>query len=586
LSASRQVKQHGFAIYISYVIVTHSVNEQTQWHLLPKAPEDYLSAAGASPLIAQLLYNRNISLNKVASFLSGDQVTQGNPFLLPDMQKAVTRIYKAILSKEKIVIYGDFDVDGVTATATLTEGLSWLGAQVGTYIPDRFDEGHGLNSDAISKLNQQGFNLIITVDCGITDNEQVKQARKMGMDIIITDHHIPSTDLPPAIAAVDAKRQESRYPFPDLAGVGVAFKLLQALFHKDSREHKLVELLDMVALGTVADMVPLIDENRYLVQRGLEVLNNTNRIGLQNMIKTSGLQMGKLDAESISWDLGPRLNAAGRMGTANTSYELLISTSPDEAHLLTLELEQRNIERQRLSREILARASDRILEQGEALLLIDGDEDYPVGIIGLVAGRLVNKFYKPAIMLTLGNEICRGSSRSIAEFNMVQALEQCKDILVCFGGHPMAAGFTVTRQNLNALKERLTSIANQQLSGLDLHPRINIDAEVPLSAFNSDTLNLLPKLEPFGQKNPQPIFLTRNVTVVEHNNLNHNNGYITAKLKQDASTWKAIMFGVSNTTEEMPHHIDIVYSLKKSHWNGEETLQLNLRDFAPSRELD
>ncbi|MEA3298399.1 MAG: single-stranded-DNA-specific exonuclease RecJ, partial [Chloroflexota bacterium] len=420
MPASRQVKQHGFAIYISCVIVTHSVDEQTQWHLLPKAPGDYLSAAGTLPLIAQLLYNRNISLNKVASFLSRDQITQGNPFLLPDMQKAVTRIYKAILSKEKIVIYGDFDVDGVTATATLTEGLSWLGAQVGTYIPDRFDEGHGLNSDAISKLNQQGFNLIITVDCGITDNEQVKQARKMGMDMIITDHHIPSTDLPPAVAAVDAKRQDSRYPFPDLAGVGVAFKLLQALFHKDSRERKLVELLDMVALGTVADMVPLIDENRYLVQRGLEVLNNTNRIGLQDMIKTSGLQMGKLDAESISWDLGPRLNAAGRMGTANTSYELLISTSPDEAHLLTLELEQRNIERQKLSREILARASDRIQEQSEALLLIDGDEDYPVGIIGLVAGRLVNKFYKPAIMLTLGKELCRGSSRSIAEFNMVQ----------------------------------------------------------------------------------------------------------------------------------------------------------------------
>ncbi|TET40318.1 MAG: single-stranded-DNA-specific exonuclease RecJ, partial [Dehalococcoidia bacterium] len=292
------------------------LSQQAQWKVLPPAPDEYLSALGVAPLIAQLLYNRNVQPSQIEPFLAGDHRLQGNPFLLPDMPQAVSRIYKALLSEEKIAVYGDFDVDGVTATALLVEGLSWLGGKITPYIPDRIYEGHGVSSAAIEKLHNQGIGLIITVDCGIGSLTESKQAQEMGTDVIITDHHIPSTTLPQAIAVINPKRRDSRYCYPELAGVGVAFKLLQALFHQDSREKQLNELLDLVALGTITDMVPLTGENRYLVRKGLEVLNDTRRIGLHEMIKLARLKLGELDTEHISWSLGPRLNAAGRVGNA------------------------------------------------------------------------------------------------------------------------------------------------------------------------------------------------------------------------------------------------------------------------------
>ncbi len=546
-------------------------------------PDEYLNASNLPPLIAQLLYNRGVKLEEIKPFLSVDHRLEGNPFLLPDISQAVNRVYKAVLAREKIAVYGDFDVDGVTAVVILVEGLARLGAEVIPYIPDRVSEGHGLKISALEKLQAQGVNLVITVDCGVTDLAVVKQAQNMGIDIIITDHHIPLGSLPRAVAVIDPKRKDSGYPYPDLAGAGVAFKLLQALFHKDSREKWLARLLDLVVLATVTDLVPLVDENRYLVKEGLRELNNSSRVGIQEMVKLAGLKPGELDAGDISWVLGPRLNAAGRMNNASTSYQLLITQSLEEAHLLALELEEKNVERQKLTSEVLSRAKEKLAAKLHLPVLIEGDESYSIGVIGLVAGRLVDEFYKPAIIVNLGPELCQGSCRSIAEFDIAAALAKCQDLLTAFGGHPLAAGFTVARRNLAQLEQRLTNLAADQLGRLDLRPELVIDAELPLTVLAGDTFNLIQKLSPFGWGNPQPTFLTRQVEVIECRNFGNQGEWLRLKLKQGNVTWQSVDFESQRKQAEIPSHIDIVYNLEKSHWNGEEVLSLNLLDFAPAQ---
>jgi len=546
-------------------------------------PDEYLNASDLSPLIAQLLYNRGVKSEEIEPFLSADRRLEGNPFLLPDISQAVSRVYKAVLAREKIAVYGDFDVDGVTAIVILVEGLSRLGAEVITYIPDRVNEGHGLKISALEKLHAQGANLVITVDCGVTDLTEVKQAREMGMDMIITDHHIPLGSLPQAVAVIDPKRKDSMYPYPDLAGAGVAFKFLQALFHKDSREKWLAGLMELVVLATVTDLVTLVGENRYLVKKGLRELNNSSRVGIQEMGKLAGLKPGELDTKDISWVLGPRLNAAGRMDNASTSYQLLTTQSPEEARLLALELERRNAERQKVTKEVLSRAREKLAAKLHLPVLIDGDESYSIGVIGLVAGKLVDEFYKPAIIISLGPELCQGSCRSIAEFDVTAALGECHNLLTTFGGHPLAAGFTVTRQNLAQLEECITRLATDQLGQLDLRPEIVIDADVPLSTFSGETFNLMQKLSPFGRGNPQPTFLTRQVEVIECRNFGNQGEWLRLKLKQGNIIWQAVDFESRRTREEIPSYMDIVYNLEKSRWNGEDVLSLNLRDFAPAQ---
>jgi single-stranded-DNA-specific exonuclease len=558
------------------------LNQRARWKILPPVPDEYLNSSALSPLIAQLLYNRGIKPEEIEPFLSADRRLEGNPFLLPDISQAVSRVYKAVLAREKIAVYGDFDVDGVTATVIIVEGLSRLGAEVITYIPDRVKEGHGLKTSALEKLKAQGIRLVITVDCGVTDLAEIKQAREMGMDVIVTDHHIPLKSLPRAIAVVDPKRKDSVYPYPDLAGAGVAFKLLQALFHKDSREEWLSRLMDLVVLATVTDLVTLVGENRYLVKEGLRELNNSSRAGIQEMVKLAGLKPGELDAEDISWVLGPRLNAAGRMDNASTSYELLTTESPEKARLLALELEERNAERQKLTKEVLDRARERLIARLQLPVFIDSDESYPIGVIGLVAGRLADEFYKPAIIINVGPELCQGSCRSIPEFNVTAVLEECHNLLTTFGGHPLAAGFTVTRQNLAQLQERITRLATEQLGHLELRPEIVIDADVPLSTLAGDTFNVIQKLSPFGRGNPQPAFLTRQVEVIECRKFGNQGEWLRLKLRQGNVTWQAVDFKSRKTKKEIPSYIDIVYNLERSRWNGQEVISLNLRDFAPA----
>ena len=532
--------------------------------------------------MAQLLYNRGVGLEEIEPFLAADHRLEGNPFLLPDISQAVSRVYEAVLSREKVAIYGDFDVDGVTAVVILAEGLSRLGVDAAIYIPDRFSEGHGLNMAAIEKLREEGADLVITVDCGITDLREVKRAQELGMDMIITDHHVPLQSLPRATAVVDPKRRDSLYPYPDLAGAGVAFKFLQAVFHKDSREKWLAGLLDLVALATVTDLSPMVGENRYLVKEGLRELNRSSRLGIQEMVRIVGLKEGGLDSEDISWTLGPRLNAAGRMNNASTSYRLLVTRSPEEARLLALELEDRNAERQRLSSEVLGHAREKLVAKLHLPLLMEDDESYSIGVIGPVAGRLVDEFYRPVIIVNSGTELCKGSCRSIAEFDVVSALENCRDLLTSFGGHARAAGFTVPRQNLAQLEERLMGLATDRLGHLDLRPELAVDAELPLSALAGETFNVMQKLSPFGRGNPQPTFLTRRVEVIECRNFGKQGAWLRLKLKQGKVTWRAVDFASQRKASEVPPYIDIVYNLEKTRWNGEEVLGLNLRDLAPS----
>lgn len=553
------------------------------WRLLPPA-EQPINIPGLHPLVAQLLHNRGISeLSQAELFLSADRRLEADPLLIPDMHLAVGRTYQALLSGEEIAIYGDFDADGITATALLVQGLSVLGGRVIPYIPHRHREGYGLHVATLEKLHKQGISLVITTDTGITALTEVEKARKMGLDIIITDHHVPLASLPPALAVVDPKRSDSACRSAELAGVGVAFKLLQALFKGSGREKILNRLLDLVALGTVTDMIPLVGDNRYWVKRGLELLNNTERPGLQEMMRCAGLKPGNLDAESISWILGPRINAAGRLDDATTSYQLLLSQDPKEASLIASELEEKNAKRQRLTSESLKRAREKIVAAGVDLpLLMSADYDYAPGVMGLVAGRLSEEFYRPVILLKIGPEMCRGSGRSIPEFDLMSALKDCHELLSNFGGHTKAAGFTVPTTNLANLQKRLFDIAATKLSGLDLRPHIDIDAEVPLSVFIGDTFEQIQQLAPFGSGNPLPTFVSRRVEIVDQRQIGNQGEHLKLKLRQEGTIWDAIAFRFGKITQEMTAYLDIAYNLGIDRWNNQENLQLKLLDFAPS----
>ena len=556
-----------------------------RWNLLPLAPDKRLvDVSGFPPLIAQLLYNRGLTEpSQLEPFITGDERLSGDPSLLPDVHQAVARIFRALLSGENMAIYGDFDADGITGTALLVQGLSTLGGKVIPYIPHRLTEGYGLRTAALENLHRQGISLVITVDCGITALAEVKRARRLGLDIVITDHHTPLPEMPPAIAIVNPKRADSSYPFLELTGAGVALKLLQALFQGIGKEEQLGELMDLVALGTVADMAPLSGENRYLVKQGLKLINASPRLGIREIISQAGLSTGSLDAESISWVIAPRLNAAGRLAHAMTSYKLLMTNTPQEARGLAIWLEQKNAERQRLTTKVLAKAREQILAKEISPLLIASDRDYPVGIAGLVAGRLAEEFYRPTIVIRTGEKISSGSCRSIPEFNIILALSQCSSLLSQFGGHSQAAGFALPTQNLARLKQHLSQLATTQLDGVDLRRQLDIDAEVTLPELSGDTFNTIQQLAPFGRGNPAPTFLSRRAEVVNCQTMGGNGEHLRLKLKQGGIIWDAVGFRLGNYLAEISSHLDVVYNLEIDRWGGKERLRLNILDFAPAR---
>lgn len=557
-----------------------------RWEVLPPAsPQFQTSLPSLPPLLAQLLYNRGVrSAREAEAYLSADERLQGDPFLLPGMHEAVARVERALQQGEAIAIYGDFDADGVAATVLLTETLSFLGARAEPYIPRRLEEGYGLNCGALDYLKAQGFALVITVDCGISALPEAEYARGLGLDLIITDHHSLPPLLPPALAVVDPKRPDSPYPFRELAGVGVAFKLSQALLRGKKGEEFLDALLDLVTLGTVTDMAPLLGENRYLVSRGLEVLNRAQRPGLQEIFQIADLRLGRLDTEAIAWVIGPRLNAAGRLDDALLSYHLLATRSPEEGRRLAQILEQKNTERQKLTWEVLAKAREQVLPHvPQDPLLIAWGPDYPPGVVGLVASKLTEEFYRPALVLSQGKQESRGSARSIPEFHITAALGRCRDLLTRFGGHAMAAGFSLPTANLASFKDRMLHIAEEELGGKVLEPSLRIDAEIGLAEMGWQTLAWLERLAPYGVGNPAPLFLSRGVRVTDSRSLGGEGQHLSLKLSDGRLTWPAIGFDLGEWASQVPPRLDIVYGLERETWQGEDILRLNLKDLRPAQ---
>ena len=555
----------------------------THWNLLPE-PDKPLEFRDVSPLVAGLLHNRGMaSAQEAEAFLKADRRLSIDPFSLPDMHPAVSRVYKALISGEKIAVYGDFDADGITATALLVQGLTELGGNVIPYIPHRQNEGYGLKVPALEKLRKQGVSLVITVDTGITAFEEIAKSHKMGMEILVTDHHVPLDELPSAKIIVDPKRTDSTCPFTEFAGVGVAFKLLEGLLASNRRDDLISNAMELVTLGTIADMSPLVSENRLLVKTGLDLLSRTKRTGLVELMNIAGVDKSRLTAETVSFQIGPRLNSAGRLDDAGTSYQLLVTQDPAQARTLAKELEEKNKERQRLVADTFDKARRQILEDGTSRpILMASDADYPTGVIGLVAGRLADEFYRPVILVKIGPEISRGSARSIREFDLMSALKSCHHLLTRYGGHARAAGFNVPTRDLPQVQKKLRSMAEEQLTGLDLRPRINIDAELSLSVFAKGAFEDMRQLEPYGMGNPAPIFLSRKVEVVEQRLVGNQNDHIKLKLKQDGIVWDTMGFRLGSYVGELARHIDVVYSVEVDNYNGKGQLRLNLLDFARS----
>lgn len=547
-----------------------------------------------SPILAQLLYNRGLHRPDDAReflFAKPFKALKYDPFKLKDMSKAVRRINEAVKRGQKIAVYGDFDADGVTSTTLMMKTLTYIGADAIPYIPHRVDEGYGLNTPALQQLARDGIKLVVTVDCGIRSVVEVADGKRAGLDIIITDHHSVGPELPAAYAVVNPQ-QEDCDGEPLLAGVGVAFMVARAILldrlrngdkHRQDEYADFVEsLLDLVAIGTVADIMPLnIPLNRVLVRDGLAVLNKTKRPGLQALIKVAGLQIGKLSAYSIGFGLAPRINAAGRLDSAMLAYELLACEDMARAEELALQLQKLNTHRQDLTRTAQELVREQIKE--DALLIIAKDESFQPGIVGLVAGRLTEEYYRPAIIMERGADESHGSCRSIPPFNITRALDECADLLIRHGGHAMAAGFAIANKNLPQFEARMAQIAQRTLGDLELMPALEIDMPLDVQQINEDLERELRYLEPLGHQNPQPTFVTYNLRVIENRKVGGAGNHLKLKLEKPGfPPLDAIAFDFGHYADTLPERIDVVYTLEMNQWNGNQYLQLNIQDLRPS----
>lgn len=565
-----------------------------RWQVAPSLPPAIHTQSSAyHPLLRQILYNRGIAEpSAMDAFLDGRYLAATDPFLLADMETAVVRIQQAIENDEIIVVYGDFDADGVTATVLLTEALRGLGlsrAQARPYIPDRVDEGYGLNIEALTTIKSElGAGLVISVDCGIRSVAEARHAQAIGLDMIITDHHSLGPELPPATAVINPKRSDSPYPETMLAGVGIAYKLAQALRQALPARAQFTDtdLLDLVAIGTVADLAPLLRENRQLVTDGLAVLNRSRRPGLEALINVCGYQKGQLTAESIGFGLGPRINAAGRLAHAYEAAKLLSTPNAADARGYAEKLNRLNRERQRVTIELGDKAETLI--DPEALILIAADTEFLPGVVGLVASRLQDKYYRPAIVIEQGEEESRGSCRSIDEFHITDALDEVADLLLRHGGHAQAAGFTLRNEHLPEFIERMTAIARRQLDGQTLIPTLPIDAELPLEVVDWALQENLARLEPTGVANPTPIFASHNVEVIHHRAVGQNGSHLQLRLTGGQpvagahTVLPAIAFGQGEWGQHLPQFIDIAYTIGVNEWNGRRDLQLQIQDLKPA----
>ncbi len=555
-----------------------------RWQIEEKIPAETASSlADYSPALQQLLYNRKISdADAAQSFLTAGGSLH-DPYLLTDMDVAVDRLLWALDQAEPIAVYGDYDVDGVTATALMVQVLRALGAEVRGYIPNRFDEGYGLNMDALDSLAQAGIKLILTVDCGIRAPNEVAHARQMGMDMIVSDHHEPREQLPPAQAVICPKREGDTYPEKNLAGVGLAFKIAEALMAcRQVDGFDLTEMLDLVAVGTVADVVPLVGENRSLVRAGLARLRQGRRHGLRSLAGAANLAIQSTSARDIGFVLGPRLNAAGRLESALDSFDLLMADDLATAGLLAQKLDDQNRQRQELTRQMQETAEKLMDPEKDDRLIFAAHPEFNMGVVGLVAARLTETYYRPAVVGSQGEEFTRASCRSIPEFHITRALDQCSDLLVRHGGHAMAAGFTVRNEKLDELVERLQQIATEQLAERDLCPVLYADMEIPLRELRPILLKDLDALEPTGLGNPGALFVSRDLRVRYSRRVGSEGQHLRLTLDDGAITYDAIAFRQGHWGGQLPERVDILYAFERNFYRDQMTLQLNVRDLKPS----
>jgi len=568
-------------------------------------PDDTLSAlSDYHPLVVQLLYNRGLTEKKaIKAFLDPNPENHiHNCSDFRHIDEAVETIVRHIKAGNRITVYGDYDADGVTASALMVETLGTLHAQADVYIPDRTSEGYGLNREAVKYIAERGSKLIITVDTGIRNKPEVAYARELGLDVIVTDHHMPpdkESELPQC-PILNPLLKDETYPFKCLAGVGVAFKLMEALVKKANLpsdvQDKLIERgLDLLAIGTIADCVSLFGENRAIAKKALAAMADSKRIGLQELvsaakINTKGLPM---NSWNIGFQIAPRLNAAGRMDHANTAYELMITKDRSEAAKLAKELNERNIERQKNTQEISDEVEEQIKheEPGKIIIAVyplDKDKEEKVwneGVIGLVASRICEKYHKPALVITKGNEGYKGSGRSIEEFNIIEGLEQASDHLDKYGGHPAACGFSLQTEKVDDFIRKMKQIAEEKLKGVDLQPKLKIEAELDLAEVNEELVGEIEAFEPHGQENDKPKFLSKGVSIMDIQHMGADGQHLKLRLKSEKSGFiSALGFGQSQRWQDLQigDKIDIVYFLEMNHFNGRSDPQLKIIDIRPA----
>ncbi|MFA6428122.1 MAG: single-stranded-DNA-specific exonuclease RecJ [Candidatus Buchananbacteria bacterium] len=572
---------------------------QKIWQIKPKVPADVVEKfPEIQPLVLQLLYNRGlVTTEQIEEFLNPDYTEDlHDPFLFADALKAVKRILAAKTKKEKVVVYGDYDADGVSASAVIISLLDQLGISNDVYIPYRDIEGYGLNEEAVRGIATAGAKLVITVDCGITNNNEVDILQAQGVDVIITDHHQPPPNLPRALAILNPNVKTEKYPYQGLSGAGVAFKLVQAVlkYLKEQNDSLLPPkgwekwLLDLVAIATISDMCPLVGENRTLVRWGTIVLQKSKRLGLQELVKLMGNDLKKLEVWSVAWQIGPRLNAAGRLNHASTAYRLLITKDLAEAKKLALELEETNRERQKLTDKMAEEAKAMLgeVDDSRRILLLVKD-DWPLGLVGLIAGRLSDQYNRPSLVACKnheGNYV--GSGRSITGFNLIQAIQECSELLLHAGGHSQAAGFTVADKfKLEEFFAKLDSLTQKQIKPEQMRAVIEVEMEVGLDKIDWALWEEISSFAPFGYANPQPVLLARGLKIESFQTIGKDNKHLRLLVSHGSQKiHKTIGFSLAKQAAgfKVGDKVDLVFELGVNEWNGNRELQLKIVDFLAS----
>lgn len=545
--------------------------------------------------VARLLWQRGVrNKEEIRKFMLPDYNSDIlSPFLFKDMTIAMDRLARAIKNKEKVLVFGDYDADGITASLVLKTALIDVGLEVEVHIPNKELEGYGLNDQALMNFAQKGFTLVITTDCGIANRDEVAGAEKIGMDVIVTDHHHIPPQLPEAIAIINPKIENCGYPHSDLAGVGVAFKFAQAIYETFllEKKEKAKWLLDLVAIGTVADMVPLLGENRALVKFGLIVLSKTKRTGLQEMFKVGRILIDENnlpDSQKISFQIAPRINAASRMTHAQRAFDLLDEEDRVLARDMALDLEDQNSRRQKETTQIVSEA-EKIAKNffKDKNFIFIANQNFPVGTLGLVAGKLADKFKRPVAVLKKEKEESKGSFRSIPQINIIEAIEKCSELLVKYGGHNQAAGITIKNENLEKFYDKLNNIINDELAGKDLSPEIKVDMELFAEDIDLDLVGDLKKMEPFGQGNEKPVFLMRDLIIKDLRWVGNGEKHLKLFLHPSESgprIFEAIGFNLSERFNALKNgdKINLLFNLEQDEWNGSRKIQMKIIDLKDS----